>query len=248
MHAFVGIWLSVGCLGALQSGPDRMDELFAAWEAAEQNFKSLVVDFTLQVKEPICNDRQKSDGTFRMLRTAKGAVFATYELVNTNPKDEKQERTSGLLNNGIIYLLDHEKKVAVRFEPSDGDARRFLERHFNPLVSLLDRKRAEDKWKMEVKEDEWYTYLTLKAKKPTTGWLPESFQDSRIALMNKTSKGVPKNMPAQLWYVEGMNEHTFTIKTWRINGDDAPQLGEFARPEDRPGWQVGGWPFGGRTK
>jgi len=249
MSAFLSVCLIVASYGLTQGGSDRLNELFAEWEAAQQNVKSLVVEFTLEVKDPIFNKCEKRDGTFRMLRTEKGKFFAVYDVLPLKVKHQDEMRTSGLLNGGKIYLLNHDQKSAIRIEPSEGDVRGFLERNFNPLVTLLDRKKSEDKWTMEVKEDEWYTYLTLKAKKPTSGWWPESFQDCRVAILKKASKGVPKNMPSQVWNLEANhNERTYTITSWRINGDDAPQLSEFERPEARPGWQVHDWFFGPRKK
>ena len=168
MHAFFLAWILINGLNCVQAGRNRLDELFTAWNAAQQDFKSLVVEFTSVTKDPVFNQTEKSEGTFRMLRTETGAVFASYEAASAQAKNKERERSRALLNNGIIYLLDYEKKTALRFEPSD-DARGFLERHFGPLVTLLDRKRAEEKWSMKVEQDEWYTYLTLKLKKPTTG-------------------------------------------------------------------------------
>ena len=60
--------------------------------------------------------------------------------------------------------------------------------------------------------------------------------------MNKASESLPKDMPRQLWYTDGIREYTFEIKAWRLNGTDPPKLEEFAKPEDRPGWEVVEWP------
>ena len=63
--------------------------------------------------------------------------------------------------------------------------------------------------------------------------------------MNTASDSVTQDMPKQLWYTDGICEYTFETKTWQVNAANAPKLEGFARPEDRPGWQVevGEWRF-----
>jgi len=244
MRAFLGSLLVVG-LAASADRADRRDQLYASWQEAQRGVKSLVVEFTRETRDPIFKERQKAEGAFRLIRTPKGEVFASYEIVEPEAKGDKQERWSGLLHNGTVYLLDHDKKTAIRFEQTGGDLWRFLEKYFNPFVLLLDQKRAGEKCQIEVvQQDEWYTYLAVKPKqvKPF-GWFPDTFHEGRAVLMNKASEAVPKDMPRRLWYTNGIREYTFEIKGWRLNAAEAPKLEKFARPEDRPGWKVGEWPF-----
>jgi hypothetical protein len=48
----------------------------------------------------------------------------------------------------------------------------------------------------------------------------------------------PVHAGAALWYTDGIREYIFEITSWRLNGADAPKRDEFAKPEDRPGWEV----------
>jgi hypothetical protein len=246
MRSYVASLLVVGFIGACAHGDDRLDELFASWQEAHRGVKSLVVDFTLETWDPIFKDRERAEGTFRLVRTAKGEVFASYELVHKR-QDDKPLRLSGLLNGGAVYLLDQEKKTAHRFEFTDDELRKFLEQYFNPFVLLLDRKRAEDNCRLAiVKQDESYSYLVMKSKqaKRSVWFFGDTFDEGRATLMNKASEDVPKDMPRQLWY-RGVSksEYTFEIKAWRLNAANAPKLEVFAKPEDRPGWKVTEWPF-----
>jgi hypothetical protein len=245
MRALLGSLLVFGFVALCADGAERQDHLFASWQEAQRDVKSLVVEFTRETRDPIAEERQKAEGTFRLIRTPKGEMFASYEIVQPEAKDDKQERWSGLLHNGTVYLLNHDKKTAIRFEPADGDLWRFLEKYFNPFVLLLDQKRAGEKCQIEVvKQDEWYTHLAVKPKHVKRfGWFPDTFHEGRAVLMNKASEAVPKDMPRRLWYTDGVREYTFEIKGWRLNAPEAPKLEEFAKPEDRPGWEVGEWPF-----
>ncbi len=244
MRLVLGFVLAV-CVAGRVSATEPLDDVFAGWLAAQGKAESLVVEFGLETRDPIFDQRDKATGTFRLLRTKKGGVFATYEVVAEKPKGEKADRFTGLLNGGKVFLLKHEKKTAVRFDFADGELAPFLETYFAPFVLLLDRKRAEAKCHLEVvKQDEWYTYMTVKPKEVRRyGWFPDNFHDGRVVLMRKDSEGVPKGMPRQIWHTDGVREYLFEIKGWRLNSVDAPKLEEFARPEDRPAWEVVDSPF-----
>jgi hypothetical protein len=144
-----------------------------------------------------------------------------------------------LLNGGSIYRLNHDKKQASRLN-ADGDVSPFVERWFNPLVILLDRRRAEEKYAFEiVKTDEWYTCLSLKPKKPKTNGLFPDILQGGVVLMNKEIPQLPKDMPRQLLIIDAIgNRMQFDIKSWRLNGPDVPKPEEFTKPENRPGWEV----------
>jgi hypothetical protein len=227
---------------AFAEGVSRRDELFESWEKAQRGVRSLVVEFTLETRDPVYNTWDKTTGTLRLLRTRTGKILASYEVIAKKPKEEKPERSSGLLNGGSIYLLNHDNKHAMRFEPAGGDVRGFLETYFNPFVVLLDRKHALETFEVKVvKKDEWYTYLALKPRVKPTTW-SNGFNEGRVALLNKASEGVPKDMPVQLWYADSFCQRIFKIKVWRMNAD-ALKEEEFAKPEDRPGWLVVDFPF-----
>jgi hypothetical protein len=248
MRPLMGSLLIVSVGLACTDAADRKDQLFASWQEAQRDLKSLVVQFTLETNDPIHNERHKADGTFRLIRTPKGEVFASYDFPGSKAKDGKQEQCSGLLCHGAVYLLNHDHNTAIRFQLAEGDLMEFLERCFNPFVLLLDRKRAEEKCRLEVvKQDQRYTYLAVKRKQVKRyGWFPDTFSEGRAVLMDKSSDSIPKDMPVQLWYTDDTGQYTFWIKAWRMNGLDAPKAEEFLSPADRPGWEVQDWPLSGK--
>jgi hypothetical protein len=235
MRGFVSSLLVVGFITASVDGADRLDQLFASWQAKQREVKSLVVEFTLEIKDRAFETVEQRNGTIRLLHTPKGKVFASYELAEPPAKGEKPKWFRALLNDGKIYVLQQDKKRALRLEATDGDLLRFLDAWFNPFVLLLDRKRAEASYQLKVvKQDKWYTYLTVKPKQTKA----DGFTQARAALMNQASERIPKDMPGQLWSITDIAEWTWKINSWRLNAPNAPKPEEFTRPEERPGWEV----------
>ena len=232
----------VVCTSSVAFSIDPIDELFADWAAAQGTLQSLVVDFDLVSRDLICAGvQEKSSGSFRLVRTNKSEVFASYAVKQDDSKTNNSSWASGLLNNGKIYLLNHSQKKAFRFEFADGEVRPFLEENFNPLAVLLDRQRADTKCNMEVgQQDENFIYLAIKPKQvKKSGWFrTDYFVQGRVVVTRKDLLSVPKGMPRELSYTDGSNEYRYDIKAWRLNSPDGPKLEEFARPEDRPGWEV----------
>jgi hypothetical protein len=238
----MGSLLVVGLIGTCARGDDRLDQLFTSWQEAQRDVKSLVVEFTLETWDPVFKERDKAEGAFRLLRTPKGEVFVSFEMT------QKEVRVSALLNGGAVYLLDHGKKTALRIEFTEVELRQCLEQWFSPFGLLLDRKHAEDEYKLEiVKQDDSCTYLAMKPKQvKRSGWFAGvTVREARATLMNKASPEIPKDMPRQLWYSNGVSksESTVNVKAWRLNAADVPKMEEFARPEDRPGWKVAEFSF-----
>jgi hypothetical protein len=248
MRLMLGCLVVVVCAASGALATEPLDDLFAGWVAAEGKAESLVVEFDLETKDPIFDHRDKASGMFRLVRTKNGEVFASYEVVAEKPKGEKAERFNGMLNGLSVYLLNFGKKTAVRFAQTDGELKPFLENYFNPFVVLLDRKRAEAKCTLEVvKQDEWYTYLAVKPKEvKRRGWFSDNFHHGQLVLMRQDAEAVPKGMPRQLWYTNGIREYLFDITAWRLNAADGPRLEEFTKPEDRPGWTLVESPFQGK--
>jgi len=236
----------VGLVSIHLRSEERQDQLFASWQEAQQTVKSLVVDFTLEVKHGSFDE--KAEGTFWLIRTPKGQILASYQLSAPEGSFFSHD-LSGLLNNGTVYLLNEKEKIALSLRPIQGDLMQFLEKYFNPFVLLLDRKQAKEKCYLQVvKQDDWYTYLHVTPKSVKRyGWFPDLFHQGRVVLMNKSSEGVPKDMPRELRFTNGFYESIFDIKSWRLNAPDAPKVEVFAKPEDRSGWKVSEWPFLDKT-
>jgi hypothetical protein len=241
----MSILLTFGMAFTIANNAVRQNELFASWQAAQRSVKSLVVRFVLERADPVFQDQAKAQGTFRLIRTPEGKLLASYEVGPWDTDKALKERCSGLLNDGAVYVLSHDKKTAVRFEAGDHDPLPFLANHFLPFVWLLDRKRAQEECHVEVVgQDEWYTYLRLQPRRANRGIWRAGFPNARAVLTNRDSDGIPKDMPRQLWFTDGVQRYTIDISSWRMNGTDAPKPAEFAKPEDRPGWQVHEWPIG----
>lgn len=241
---------AIPCMLALWStnnalGPSELDELFARWAATQKNAQSLIIEFGYEVKDSVSNKSEKAVGTLRWIRTLDGEVFADYEIVFDEPVAGEKRRFSALLNGGNVYLLDHRKKSAQRFDVESDYLVTFLMRFFNPVVMLLDRDRAETECRLKiVKKDKWYTYLSIAPGK--TGSEPNGLERIHridVALMRGESNQLPKGMPRAI-SIAGWNDRCyFEIKSWQMNPENAPKEREFLRPEDRPGWEVVQFPF-----
>ena len=251
---FAGSLFIAGWVAACAQRDHRKEELFASWQKAHNNVQSLVVEFTLEAMDPLRGKGETRDGALRLIRTPNGEVLTSYEVV---VKGNAHEKWSGLFHKDSFYVLNQAKRTAVRYELAGVDVQTVLEKICNPLVLLLDRKRAEEKWDIEVtKETEWYTYVTVESKvvavKPkAVPWIERLgrvleeglvLEEGQVVVMHADSESVPKNMPRRLWFSDGTQHHTFQIKTWRMNAADPPKLEEFTKPEERPGREVVGPP------
>jgi hypothetical protein len=246
------IFASLSAFVALASAApaaDRLDELFASWEKAQAGTQSLVVEYTVETKDGGADDEPfRATCIIRLLRKADGGICASYTPTMEQKDAAKRDRITYLLNNRSVYTLNHDKKLAFR-EDGIGDLTPYLERWFNPLLILLDRKRAEEKYAFEIaKSDEWYTCLLLKPKNPkTSGWFRD-IRQSGVVFMNKETAQIPKDMPRQVIVWNSASRSQFDVKSWKMNGQDGPKPEEFTIPEERPGWEVFGSPLLTPTK
>jgi len=243
MQQFITNALIATILAANVGEANRLEELFSSWRDAQSKMKSLVVDFSYEIKDSTFNRRTTFQGGLRLLRTADGELLGRYVLKETGstPGPDIEALLNHGFNHGSVYWLNHEDKSAIRFDAPGDDLVAFLERWFNPFgnpfVALLDKKRVEKNLGVQVaKQDAFYTYLSVTPKEAG------QFQEGRLVLMNKDSGNLSKNMPRQLWYAAG-REYTFDVKSWRLNATEPPNLDEFTRPEERPGWKVVNFPF-----
>jgi hypothetical protein len=223
---------------------DPVETLFRRWDQTQREARSFVVEFTLTRKSVVTEEQQQFHGTLQWMRSAEGEMCAVYEARLVTGPAEPARRCSELLRGRTAYLLDHERKRAIKFELTDPDMLHFLGKYWNPFVLLLDAKTALKDCRLSItKQDEWYTYLHLQ---PQPGvrdrGLPAGFVQGRAVLTNKGIPQVPKDMPTQLWYSDGASEYTFEIRRWRLNASHAVQPRAFDKPEDRPGWVVIEWP------
>jgi hypothetical protein len=245
--------LSTILLGFAFAGPTAraddavvaVDKVFAAWRSAAQDVQSLVVEYRSETRNRIVNgDSDTYDYVFKIIKCDDGWL-ASLNAEPAIPAVSAPKRMSYLLYNQQVYLLNHDDKMATRFGASTADLPGFLARHFNPFVVVLNRKRADEWCRFEiVKKDEWYTYLSVKPRDPRRAdHFDGNFEGGGIAVMNEDSPAVPKGMPRTLYQLCGALEIRTDIRTWKLNAPNPPKPEEFTRPEDRPGWTVGPWPF-----
>lgn len=242
MRLFTTSLLAVFAVASVAAGGDRRDELFASWAQAQGAVKSLVSEFTVKFKDRIGSSETAHRGVVRLMRTQNGEVYASYHLEGAKSVvNNKTKSFDAILNGGSVYVLNNDAKTAYKRAIPTAELPGFLESYFNPLVVLLDRTRAEAKYEISVvRQDEFYTYLRLKPKQTRqTGWSQPDRDEVHLALLNKESSTVPADMPRQFLSVSRFGDvFTFDIIAWRLNGKDGPQLEEFAKPENRPGWRV----------
>lgn len=244
MRAVVLGFVVIGILTPRIIAADQLDDLFASWAKAQAGVRSLIVEYTVETNDAVFDRTEKVNCTIRLLRKEDGGICASCAWATEQKGATRHDLITYLFSNGSVYKLIHDKKQAVRFN-TDGDLPAFLERYFNPLLILLDRKRAQERYVLEiVKADEWYTYLSLRPKNPkTTGWFPDILQGG-LVLSNKETAEVPKDMPRQMTVrYGGAAQIKLDIKSWRWNGPGAPKPEEFTIPENRPGWEVLGIPL-----
>jgi hypothetical protein len=230
----------------------RLEDVFQTWEKARKETRTLFVEFDKEVYDPVFHSRDSSRGVFKLLQTEDGEVCAAlqpYKRIQSCWGDfSMPENYSGLLRTGKIYLLDHDQKVAGELESSRGTLA-FLEEYLNPLIVLVNRKRADAKNNITVDEfDKYYTYLRVKPKRQVrNGFFSISFVEGRVAVMNQgrvawgnaNPMDIPKGIPCQLWYCDtGGRSVTINIRTWWINAPGSVDPADFRMPQDRPGWTV----------
>jgi hypothetical protein len=125
MHFLIGSLVAVVIAGTDE--PNHQDLVFAGWEQAQRDVQSLVVEFTREMPDKVFNTTQKTDGVFRLLRTPKGEIHASYELSPDRPKGAKMEPFVALLNGRTVSFLDHRQKFEIQWKIADKDLLGFLE-------------------------------------------------------------------------------------------------------------------------
>jgi hypothetical protein len=111
MFSYFGTILCLGLVAGTvpADGPDRLDRLFASWEKVKRGAHSLVVELTLEKRDGFTEECQQSEGVFRLIRTPRGKVLASYDVKEKKPKGEMPAHWSGLLHGHVLYRLDHDK-------------------------------------------------------------------------------------------------------------------------------------------
>lgn len=218
---------------------ETIRNLICTWESAKQKTSSLVVHFNFETLDSIKDDERFS-GTFRFLQTPSNEIYAAYEL-KSDRSDGKKTHISWILNHDRLYTLNHNNKIASGINFKVSEKIPFLERYLNPIVSLLDQKRAESLWRTQItKQDQWHSYIMMNPRdkaKPRFWW--SDVTDIELVLMNQETAKIDFGMPRRIWIrTKSGSPMTIHIESWQINPENGPKIGDFQKPEDRPGWEV----------
>jgi hypothetical protein len=225
MSVSIAIYALVACLG-FSVGAERKDAAFSSWKQAKEGTESLVVEYKKESKDLVTLKQSSSTFVFRLLQI-KGKIYASVAKVETNLKAEKVEQRVALLADSTIYLYGFgpEEETAVRLEFKPEELRSFLQRHFDPFVVLLDRKKTSEQYDIALqKTDKNYTYLSIDAKQ-------NQFPSGQVVVMNKDSEFIPKNMPRLIRHIEQHQQQTVDIQSWRINPINGPKTDDFTVPK-----------------
>jgi hypothetical protein len=222
----------------------RQEQLFGGWQKAQDEIRSLIVEFSYEA--PILESKPLK-GVFKLRRAPNGAILARCEL-GAGP-----ERRCALLVADRAYLMEPAEKTALRFNLPRHGILKVLSAYYNPFMVLLDKRYVQEHFRLQVtNQDEWYTYLSLaprdaKERRRFLGimsfdgivsWSHEDFSSGTIAVLNKDSDSIPKDMPRALTWTDGLNSYRYDIHKWQRNGANAPPLSDFQAPEEMPGWRV----------
>jgi hypothetical protein len=236
MHIALGsiIFASV----SLASQSEQLSDIFRSWELARNNVNSLIVEFEQENRDSIRKTRSKFAGTFKLLRTPDGRVYATLDMTPLEPKS-LPETEHYLLNSGTIYCLNHEKKTAWKYKTLDGDLTASLAGTWIPCIALLDANLIAKYANVSIgKQDEDYTYLKISPKRSKRYlWLQPN---GCLVIMREHNEFFPRHLPRMLRYFDypGSREVLIDIKSWEANPANPPTIDDFARPESRAGWKV----------
>jgi hypothetical protein len=235
---FAHILLSVGTAGLpFAMSEIRQEQVFRAWQQAQLETRSLVVEFTCQSDSV---ESKTLNGIFKLRRAPDGAILARCDL------DSGPHQIILLLVSHKAYVMKPAQKVALRVNLSGQKIPEFLGAHYNPFMVLLDKQYAKKHFRLQVtNQDQWYTYLSLaprNAKGPGNFlgilWSRDFCTTGTIALLNKDSDSIPKDMPRALTWTDGLNSCRYDIRKWQRNGPHSPPLSDFQAPEGMPGWEV----------
>jgi len=81
MRFFFAALLATGYSTTLASSDNRVAALFAGWELAQRDMQSLVIELVVNMEDSVTKQKDVCDGTLKVIRTPKGEILGSYELV-----------------------------------------------------------------------------------------------------------------------------------------------------------------------
>jgi TIGR03009 family protein len=215
----------------------RLNELLQHWEREAVQTTSLYARLRQSRKNPVFPNAppETKEGWAKFMKFPDGGVGAHLYLVNPqNPNDYDRIVFTGTY---IYQFRPQDKTVNVipiqpqkaGKAPDDG-----------PLPFLFGMK-AETATKryqltiLEKKDAQWYTHVQVI---PNFGPDQQDFQRAEVAILNKDTQAIPKDMPKRIFYVEPINVQV----TWEIDEIQRNPIGkiqriDFAAPDVPKGWE-----------
>lgn len=221
---------------------ERIDKLFAVWQQAQRETRSLLIEGNVEEYNAAFGKRTSEPARLRLARNDAGVLSGTLE-------PERRKDSGYQLHDGRLYLLSRQNRFASRFEFEEHGLQLFLEWYLSPLVVLVDRQRAEERYKLEViQEDDESLWLLVEPKQPRAS---DRMACGGVVLAKRASADIPFGFPRRLWFrtptpegggLEG-DEVDIVVRRWRMNAEGGPKPADFVRPEDLPGWSVDDFSF-----
>jgi hypothetical protein len=241
----------------------RLEQLLSYWEQTRGKARSLTVEFKIEHAYPVFDRKEEFDGRLKLLRLPGSSLRGFVELrpksrpaevglpwlpggplriiLGASPQRPAEPFRAWLLD-GHAYFLEPDQKRLLELHVGEVDLFDVLVRYLHPFVACTDKQLAKEQYRLTItKQDEWYTYIHVWPKsRKRTGWLePALPAEGRIAVRNKDADGLPRNLPAQLWFMDVTgNTHRVDFTRWELDEPGAERAKEFQKPVPPPGWQV----------
>jgi hypothetical protein len=205
-------------------------------EQAARHTRTLHIEFNIKQDFHAFDETEEYAGLLQLRRLGSGKTLIRLET--------RQKRKGGgshcfLLIEDDLYILNAEETTAVKLDLSKVDKLQLLGEWLNPFILALDKEQMKQQYHPRVrKRDAFYTYLEIRPKSKSRGWLSGINQTRYVTLMNKASDEIPQGMPRQFRFADGMVESTIDIIKWKVNASGGPKEADFQRPEKMAGWKV----------
>lgn len=207
-----------------------LDAIFARWETAAREMKSLHVEYT-RTETTIGEQEREQSITLRVLRTADGLMA---DLLGRSA-DGRQVRY--LYRDGAVYWIDATGKQATWFQTTDA-LQLMADCHLSAVV-MLDRARTEKLYSVSIhRRDEWFFWVALTPKDSLTGG-----PAAMVAVPHRTNHTLPVGTPRSAFTRERdpAGSTRWDVTKWEMNGETPPKAEVFALPAEKDGWTITEW-------
>jgi hypothetical protein len=201
---------------------------FARWKQLAKDTKSLVVGFTLTMKDGATDRITVCDGNLKVLRTD-ADILARLEIAERGTT----EKAEFVLSARKVSILDRATKTMVVLRP-ESVVRTAAKWIFPPAALLDDAKHNQTYTWAAVTREKWYTHFELKPSDPTSTRVP-----GRMVIVSRSNDDIPVGLLRQLRQdFPGGKTQTWDFVRWILNGKNPPKVEDFAVPGEKDGWKV----------